>query len=113
MVESCAGSAAAEKNVFLPREAEILQATRMTETEMHFVLGMKNGQPLGHEPGQILEVSVPGYGEIPIGLASSSKIWVNESGMKNSSMARVVSGFSRAGDGFSSFRNVLRTATCA
>jgi len=71
MVQSSAGSVAVEKNVFLSREAEILQATHITGTEKHFVLGMKNGQPLGHGPGQILEVSVPGYGEIPIGLASS------------------------------------------
>ncbi len=58
------------ENVFLPREAEIIRATRATETEKHFTLKMKDGA-MKYAPGQILEVSVHGYGEIPIGFASS------------------------------------------
>ncbi len=57
-------------NVFLPREAEIIRAARVTETEKHFTLKMKDGA-MQYAPGQILEVSVHGYGEIPIGFASS------------------------------------------
>ncbi len=57
-------------NIFLPREAEIIRATRATEIEKHFTLKMKDGA-MKYAPGQILEVSLPGYGEIPIGFASS------------------------------------------
>jgi len=57
-------------NIFLPREAEIIRATRPTEMEKHFTLKMKDGA-MQYAPGQILEVSVHGYGEIPIGFASS------------------------------------------
>jgi sulfhydrogenase subunit gamma (sulfur reductase) len=59
------------ENIFLPREAKILRAVQMTTTEKHFTLQMKDGQSMQFEPGQIIEVGVPGYGEIPIGLASS------------------------------------------
>jgi NAD(P)H-flavin reductase len=55
----------------LPRPAEIVRAKQITATEKHFTLKMKDGQPMTFEPGQMLEVSVFGFGEIPIGYASS------------------------------------------
>ena len=62
---------AAYPNVFMPRPAEIIRARQITATEKHFTLKMKDGQPMIFEPGQMLEVSVFGFGEIPIGFASS------------------------------------------
>jgi len=61
----------AQDNVFLPREAEVLKAEQVTATEKHFTLKMKDGVPMTYGPGQILEVSMHGFGEIPIGFASS------------------------------------------
>jgi NAD(P)H-flavin reductase len=58
-------------NLFLPREARILHTHRPTASEKHFTLQLADGAPLEFAPGQILEVGVMGYGEIPIGLASS------------------------------------------
>jgi sulfite reductase subunit B len=58
-------------NIFLPREAEIVRADQVTATEKHFTLKMKDGAQMEYAPGQILEVSLHGYGEIPIGFASS------------------------------------------
>jgi sulfite reductase subunit B len=58
-------------NIFLPREAEIVRADQTTAAEKHFTLKMKDGKPMDYQPGQILEVSVHGFGEIPIGFASS------------------------------------------
>jgi len=58
-------------NVFLPQEAEIIRAEQVTEHEKHFTLKLKNDESLDFSPGQILEVSLFGYGEIPIGVASS------------------------------------------
>ncbi len=58
-------------NIFLPQLAEIIDAKMITATEKHFRLKLKNGQPLQYQPGQILEVGRFGFGEIPLGVASS------------------------------------------
>jgi len=58
-------------NIFMPRPAEIIRARQETALEKHFTLKMKDGGPMLFEPGQMLEVSVFGFGEIPIGFASS------------------------------------------
>jgi len=62
---------AGEGNVFLPMEAGILRVEALTATEKMFTLRLKNGQPMIYDPGQIVELSLFGYGEIPIGFASS------------------------------------------
>lgn len=59
------------KNIFMPREATILNSLQATPTEKHFTLKMTDGQPMEFEPGQIVELSLFGYGEIPLGFASS------------------------------------------
>lgn len=59
------------QNVFMPRQAMILRAEQTTATERHFTLKMADGSSVHFEPGQMLEVSLFGYGEIPIGYASS------------------------------------------
>ena len=61
----------AQENIFLPREAKILRTSQATAQEKHFTLRRADELPMLFEPGQILEVGVMGYGEIPIGLASS------------------------------------------
>lgn len=63
--------AVAHDNLFLPREAKVLHTSRPTPSEKHFTLQLADGEHLDYVPGQILEVGVMGYGEIPIGLASS------------------------------------------
>jgi len=60
-----------QESLFLPREAKILHTHQPTSTEKHFTLQFADGSPLRFQPGQILEVGVMGYGEIPIGIASS------------------------------------------
>ena len=59
------------ENIFLPREATILRTEQATATEMHFTLKMNDDRPMEFDPGQIVELSLFGYGEIPIGFASS------------------------------------------
>ena len=68
---ACMERAEKEKNIFLPREAKILRADQTTPNEKHFTLRMADESQMDFQPGQILEVSLFGYGEIPIGLASS------------------------------------------
>ncbi len=59
------------ENIFLPQLCEILEAKMITATEKHFRLKLQSGEKLDYQPGQILEVGLFGYGEIPLGIASS------------------------------------------
>jgi sulfhydrogenase subunit gamma (sulfur reductase) len=59
------------ENIFVPREAKILRVDQPTLLERHFTLKMADDKPMKFEPGQILEVSLFGFGEIPLGFASS------------------------------------------
>jgi len=60
-----------KENIFLPKAANIVKKQQITELEYHYTLQMADASELNFYPGQILEVSLFGYGEIPIGLASS------------------------------------------
>ncbi|HQO76924.1 MAG TPA: FAD/NAD(P)-binding protein [Thermodesulfobacteriota bacterium] len=61
----------AKESLFLPGAAEIIKVEKLTETEKLFEFKFKNGQELGHAPGQFVEVSLFGYGEAPISVSSS------------------------------------------
>jgi sulfhydrogenase subunit gamma (sulfur reductase) len=71
MEQCCGCKVEAGENIFLPKKVNIVNAVQATDTEKHFTLKMADNSPFHFEPGQILEVSLFGYGEIPIGLASS------------------------------------------
>jgi len=62
---------APEGNIFLPMKAKIVRAKQVTQTEKHFTLKLEGQSHHHFSPGQIMEVSLFGYGEIPIGYASS------------------------------------------
>ena len=59
------------ENIFMPREATIVRVAQPTPQERHFTLKMADGKGMKFEPGQIVELSMFGFGEIPIGFASS------------------------------------------
>jgi sulfhydrogenase subunit gamma (sulfur reductase) len=61
------------ENIFLPQVCDIISAEMITATEKHFRLKLQNGESLDYQPGQILEVGLFGYGEIPLGLASAPR----------------------------------------
>ncbi len=56
---------------YQPDLARIVKKVRMTESMVLLGIQREDRQPLGHEPGQFLQVSLPGYGEAPISLCSS------------------------------------------
>lgn len=66
-----AESSAIEDNLYLPTFVEILKTEKLTELEKVFTLALPNGKPLGHRPGQFMEVSILGVGEAPISISSS------------------------------------------
>lgn len=69
---TCREKGSKEKpNIFLPREAKVLRVSAPTEAERHFTLRLADETPMEFQPGQIVEAGLFGYGEIPLGLASS------------------------------------------
>ncbi len=61
----------AASSIYLPTMAEITRTEQLTKMEKLFEIRLKNGQDLGHQPGQFVEVSLFGIGEAPISVSSS------------------------------------------
>ncbi|MBL7102140.1 MAG: FAD/NAD(P)-binding protein [Proteobacteria bacterium] len=62
-----------EASPFLPRWAEITRIEKLTESEKLFEMHLVSGEPLGHLPGQFVELSVMGIGEAPISISSAPR----------------------------------------
>ena len=60
----------ASDSLYIPRTATIRRMMKLTEKETFFEIGLDDGQPLGHQPGQFVEVSIFGVGEAPISVSS-------------------------------------------
>ncbi len=58
-------------SLYLPSECEIITVTDLTPGEKLFRIRRADGLPLGHLPGQFVQVSLLGWGEAPISVASS------------------------------------------
>jgi len=57
--------------LYTPRQATLKRVQLLTEKEMLFEVALDDGQPLGHQPGQFVEVSIMGTGEAPISVSSA------------------------------------------
>jgi NAD(P)H-flavin reductase len=60
-----------QNDIYLPETATLLRKERMTDWEDFFEFKLDSGRPLGHMPGQFVEISIPGIGEAPISVSSS------------------------------------------
>ena len=60
-----------KKSLYVPIPAEIVKISQLTELDKLFEIKFQNGKELGHKPGQFVEVSLLGYGEVPISVSSS------------------------------------------
>ena len=58
-------------SLYTPRGCSVLAVESLTPSEKLFRLQMSDGLPLKHRPGQFVQVSLPGWGEAPISVASS------------------------------------------
>lgn len=56
---------------YSPRPASILEAGFMTDMEKFYRIRLDDGRPLGHMPGQFVQLSMFGLGEAPISVSSS------------------------------------------
>lgn len=59
------------ESIYEPELAQIKNIKDLTATEKLFTISLSGGKPLGHKPGQFVEVSVFGIGEAPISVSSS------------------------------------------
>ncbi len=57
--------------LYVPRDAEIISVSDLTPDEKLFSLRMKDGSDLNHLPGQFVQLSILGFTEAPISVASS------------------------------------------
>lgn len=64
-------SARSGEPLYLPRPATLKRVEKLTRSETYFEIELDEGIPLGHQPGQFVEVSIMGYGEAPISLSSA------------------------------------------
>jgi sulfite reductase subunit B len=58
-------------SLYEPEPAEIISVSSMTDVENLYELRLKSGRPLGHDPGQFVQVAILGVGECPISVCSS------------------------------------------
>lgn len=66
-----AGLSPAPGSVYVPHAARVERVTRMTPYDALLDLRLESGAPLGHQPGQFVQVSIAGVGECPISVCSS------------------------------------------
>ena len=58
-------------SIFTPRNCRLLAVSDLTPQEKLFRLQLEDCSELNHQPGQFVQVSIPGLTEAPISLASS------------------------------------------
>ncbi len=56
--------------IHVPRPATIKRVEKLTDSETLFEIELDDKKPLGHNPGQFVEVSIFGIGEAPISVSS-------------------------------------------
>ncbi len=56
--------------IHVPRSATIKKITPFNELDSLFEIELDDKKPLGHKPGQFVEVSIFGYGEAPFGIST-------------------------------------------
>ncbi len=59
------------RSLYEPEPAEVVSVEKLTDQENVYALQLASGQPLGHLPGQFVQVALLGIGECPISICSS------------------------------------------
>ena len=60
-----------DRQLYVPQLAVLEEVAPQTEMETLFRFRFEDGAPLGHMPGQFVQVCIPGIGEAPISIASA------------------------------------------
>lgn len=91
-------AAAVGQSLYVPVECEVVAVSDLTPNEKLFRLRLADGAPLGQLPGQFVQVSLLGWGEAPISVASSPtksgwfELGVRRAGTLTSAMHRLEAG---------------------
>lgn len=56
---------------FIPRVGTLVLVEEMTATEKFYRVEVSDGEPFDYQPGQFVEVTLPGVGEVPISISST------------------------------------------
>lgn len=59
------------ETIMKPKKATIVTVKELTDKEKLFEIELDNGESLNHDPGQFVELYLPGYGEAPFSISSS------------------------------------------
>lgn len=84
-----------EKLGYVPDLAHVVEARRMTDQEIFLDLCLPDRRRLGHIPGQFVQVSLLGVGEVPISICSSPtrgdtfQLCIREAGIVTHGMQRI------------------------
>jgi NAD(P)H-flavin reductase len=84
-----------EKLGYVPDIADVLEARAMTDREIFLDLRLPDNRALGHTPGQFMQVSLLGVGEVPISICSSPtrgesfQLCIREAGIVTHAMQRI------------------------
>lgn len=68
---SAACACEVRQELYVPRLTTVESIEPVTDTEALIRLAFADGSSLGHQPGQFVQVSIPGIGEAPISIASA------------------------------------------
>jgi len=60
-----------QSSIYAPRPCRLLSVTELTPHEKLFRLQLADGSELQHQPGQFVQLSIPGLTEAPLSVASS------------------------------------------
>lgn len=60
-----------QTSIYLPQLAELIKVKSIAEREKLFEFKLQDVEELGHKPGQFVEVSLLGIGEMPVSVSSS------------------------------------------
>lgn len=60
-----------EESIYKPESATIVGKRDLTDTEKLFEIEMDDGSELDHQPGQFVQLYIPGIGEAPFSICSS------------------------------------------
>jgi len=56
---------------YVPFDCKLVSVTALTKLEKLFRFERLDGKPFGQQPGQFMQISIPGFGEAPISVSSS------------------------------------------
>ena len=69
----CDCCCAEKKDIYLPQPATVQKLENLNDTELYLKISMDNGR-LEYVPGQFVEVSLAGLGEVPISISSTPSL---------------------------------------